>query len=57
MDATENDVPSSYEVRGFPTIFFAPKNDKNNPRKYEVRFEFSQKIFLMNFVYLGCSRS
>jgi protein disulfide isomerase family A protein 3 len=57
MDATENDVPSSYEVRGFPTIFFAPKNDKNNPRKYEVRFEFSQKIFLINFVYLGCSRS
>lgn len=36
MDATENDVPSPYEVRGFPTIFFAPKNDKNNPRKYEV---------------------
>ncbi|CAF1051642.1 unnamed protein product [Adineta steineri] len=35
MDATENDVPSLYNVRGFPTIFFAPKNDKNNPRKYE----------------------
>lgn len=36
MDATENDVPSQYNVRGFPTIYFAPKNDKNNPRKYEV---------------------
>jgi len=35
MDATENDVPSTYNVRGFPTIYFAPKNDKNNPRKYE----------------------
>jgi len=35
MDATENDVPSTYQVRGFPTIFFAPKNEKNNPRKYE----------------------
>ncbi|UJR10281.1 hypothetical protein I4U23_014488 [Adineta vaga] len=35
MDATENDVPSQYNVRGFPTIYFAPKNDKNNPRKYE----------------------
>ncbi|CAF2388384.1 unnamed protein product [Rotaria sp. Silwood2] len=35
MDTTENDVPSSYNVRGFPTIYFVPKNDKNNPRKYE----------------------
>ena len=36
MDATENDVPSNYEVQGFPTIYFAPKNGKQNPRKYEV---------------------
>jgi len=35
MDATENDVPSAYEVQGFPTIYFAPKNSKNNPRKYD----------------------
>jgi protein disulfide isomerase family A protein 3 len=35
MDATENDVPPQYEVHGFPTIYFAPKNSKNNPRKYE----------------------
>jgi len=35
MDATENDVPSPYEVRGFPTIYFAPKNSKDSPRKYE----------------------
>lgn len=35
MDATENDVPGNYEVQGFPTIYFAPKNDKQNPRKYE----------------------
>jgi len=35
MDATENDVPSPYQVQGFPTIFFAPKNSKQNPRKYE----------------------
>ncbi|UJR35665.1 hypothetical protein I4U23_028415 [Adineta vaga] len=35
MDATENDVPSGYEVQGFPTIYFAPKNNKKNPRKYE----------------------
>jgi len=35
MDATENDVPKQYEVQGFPTIYFAPKNSKNNPRKFE----------------------
>jgi protein disulfide isomerase family A protein 3 len=35
MDATANDVPKSYDVRGFPTIYFAPKNSKQNPRKYE----------------------
>ncbi len=37
MDATENDVPKQYEVQGYPTIYFTPKNSKNNPRKYEVR--------------------
>ena len=35
MDATANDVPSQYDVRGFPTLYFAPKNGKNSPRKYE----------------------
>jgi len=35
MDATENDVPSQYQVQGFPTLYFAPKNSKQNPRKYE----------------------
>jgi protein disulfide isomerase family A protein 3 len=35
MDATENDVPSQYQVQGFPTIYFAPKNNKENPQKYE----------------------
>lgn len=35
MDATANDVPPNYEVRGFPTIFFVPKNGKQNPKKYE----------------------
>ncbi|OWF46935.1 protein disulfide-isomerase A3-like [Mizuhopecten yessoensis] len=33
MDATANDVPSQYEVRGFPTIYFKPKGSQ--PRKYE----------------------
>jgi len=35
MDATANDVPSTYGVRGFPTLYFAPKNSKSNPKKYE----------------------
>lgn len=38
MDATENDIPSQYSVRGYPSLFFAPKNDKENPKKYEVKF-------------------
>lgn len=35
MDATANDVPSPYEVRGFPTIYFAPAGSKQDPKKYE----------------------
>jgi len=35
MDATANDVPSPYEVRGFPTLYFAPMGSKNSPKKYE----------------------
>jgi protein disulfide isomerase family A protein 3 len=34
MDATANDVPSQFNVRGFPTIYFAPKGDKKNPKQY-----------------------
>lgn len=35
VDATANDVPDEYKVGGFPTIYFAPTNKKNNPLKYE----------------------
>ena len=28
MDATANDVPPGYDVRGFPTIFWVPKDTK-----------------------------
>ncbi|XP_037074243.1 LOW QUALITY PROTEIN: protein disulfide-isomerase A3-like [Pollicipes pollicipes] len=35
MDATANDVPSTYDVRGFPTLYFAPKDSKSSPKKYE----------------------
>lgn len=36
MDATANDVPSTYDVRGFPTLYWAPKNSKSSPVRYEV---------------------
>ena len=36
MDATANDVPSNYEVRGFPTLYWLPKNSKNSPVRYDV---------------------
>jgi len=35
MDATANDVPKQFEVRGFPTIFFSPKGSKSSPKSYE----------------------
>ncbi|XP_068437521.1 protein disulfide-isomerase A4 isoform X2 [Clinocottus analis] len=36
MDATANDVPNkSYKTEGFPTIYFAPSNSKQNPIKFE----------------------
>uniref|UniRef100_A0A4W5N3S6 Protein disulfide-isomerase n=1 Tax=Hucho hucho TaxID=62062 RepID=A0A4W5N3S6_9TELE len=35
MDATANDVPTTYDVQGFPTIFFVPAGQKDQPRKYE----------------------
>ncbi|NXQ79495.1 PDIA3 isomerase, partial [Nyctibius grandis] len=44
MDATANDVPSPYEVRGFPTIYFAPAGKKQSPKKYEGGREVSDFI-------------
>ncbi|KAM4028051.1 protein disulfide-isomerase A4 isoform 2-T2 [Anomaloglossus baeobatrachus] len=36
MDATANDIPTNnYKVEGFPTIYFALKNRKYNPIKFE----------------------
>ncbi|XP_062898418.1 protein disulfide-isomerase A4 [Mobula hypostoma] len=36
MDATANDVPSDkYKTEGFPTIYFAPSNNKENPIQYD----------------------
>ena len=36
MDATANDVPTSFEVRGFPTLYWLPKNSKASHVRYEV---------------------
>ncbi|MGH0117502.1 UNVERIFIED_CONTAM: hypothetical protein FKN15_038022 [Acipenser sinensis] len=36
MDSTANDIPNdNYKVEGFPTIYFAPSNNKQNPVKFE----------------------
>ncbi|CAL1596833.1 unnamed protein product [Knipowitschia caucasica] len=36
MDSTANDVPNeNYKVEGFPTIYFAPSNNKQSPVKLE----------------------
>lgn len=35
IDATANDVPPLFEVRGFPTLFWLPKDAKDKPVKYE----------------------
>lgn len=44
MDATANDVPSTYEVRGFPTLYWIPK-DSTNPVRYEVRNLCWKKVY------------
>ncbi|KAG5849092.1 hypothetical protein ANANG_G00106360 [Anguilla anguilla] len=44
MDATANDVPSPYEVRGFPTIYFSPAGKKQSPKRYEGGREVSDFI-------------
>lgn len=35
MDATANDVPSRFEVRGFPTMYWLPKDAKDKPMRYD----------------------
>ena len=37
LDATANDVPSNFEVRGFPTLYWLPRDSKDSPVRYEVR--------------------
>jgi len=35
IDATANDLPPTYQVRGYPTIFWAGKGNKDAPEKYQ----------------------
>ena len=35
MDATANDVSPSYDVKGFPTLYWLPKDSKDSPVRYE----------------------
>jgi protein disulfide isomerase family A protein 3 len=35
MDATTNDVSPKFDVRGFPTLFWMPKDKKDSPVRYE----------------------
>ncbi|THD21908.1 putative protein disulfide-isomerase ER-60 [Fasciola hepatica] len=34
-DATENEIPEPYEVRGYPTLYFVPRKSKNAPKSFE----------------------
>ncbi|RZF44763.1 hypothetical protein LSTR_LSTR000715 [Laodelphax striatellus] len=35
LDATANDVPSTFDLRGYPTLYWAPKDSKSSPIRYE----------------------
>eukprot|EP00054_Salpingoeca_dolichothecata_P014451 m.81694 g.81694 ORF g.81694 m.81694 type:complete len:489 (-) comp20997_c0_seq2:59-1525(-) len=35
IDATANDYPSYFPVRGYPSIFWVPAGSKKSPKKYE----------------------
>ncbi|PAV82219.1 hypothetical protein WR25_21804 [Diploscapter pachys] len=54
MDATANDVPSPYNVEGFPTIYFAPADKKDAPVKYSGNRDLDH---LKNFMREHSSKS
>ncbi|XP_003739872.1 protein disulfide-isomerase A3 [Galendromus occidentalis] len=35
MDATANDTPQDFQVQGYPTLYWLPKNAKSSPARYE----------------------
>lgn len=44
MDATANDVPPEFEVRGFPTLFWLPKDARDKPVPYNSQRELDDFI-------------
>jgi len=44
MDATLNDAPPEFKVSGFPTMYWAPKDNKENPVKYQGGREVSDFV-------------
>lgn len=36
IDATNNDIPKTYEVHFYPSLYWLPKNMKHEPIKYKV---------------------
>lgn len=52
MDATANDVPGPYDVRGFPTLYWIPKDSKDAPVQYEVSILKYLVHFLLLYKYL-----
>uniref|UniRef100_A0A915PNW4 protein disulfide-isomerase n=1 Tax=Setaria digitata TaxID=48799 RepID=A0A915PNW4_9BILA len=44
MDATANDVPPPFQVQGFPTLYWVPKNRKDKPEPYSGGREVSDFI-------------
>jgi len=43
MDATANDVPPGFDVRGFPTLYWLPKDKK--PVQYQVNISQTATTF------------
>lgn len=48
VDATTNEFSKQFEVKGFPTIYWAPK-DKSKSKKYEVTTTSCSKNFIYSF--------
>ena len=60
MDATAAGVPPAFEVRGFPTLFWLPKDRKSTPQQYEGRRELNDFKYLAKHAtseLKGCDRA
>lgn len=62
MDGTQNHAPRIYGFEEFPTIYWAPMGNKQNPKKYEgpkdqgaflsfIRKEAGVKLRVKDFLY------